>query len=943
MNFKKSFRISKNGLLSLCVAAAATGSPLAFAQDDEQIAEEVVVTGYRGSLQNSTEAKRNSIGVVDEIFADDIGKLPSQNLAESLSRIPGVRINREVTGEGQQISVRGLGSNFTKMVLNGNSMAIASMGDMNANANGRQVDLDMLPTELFRSLSVNKTATASQIEGGVSGYINMRTARASDYGEGHQFRFNLDAKYKDTTEETSPKAALGYSFSNDTFGILASVVTQANKTGIDGYETIGNVGQNVCLRAVDSNACRSGETAPALRYYDVATPDFVAANPGYSVGDTIDVDAVANMSSGTVDDVLLPYIGRLATTNGERSSTSALLSFEYLASEDIQLALDILHADSDNDYVRDEFMHFYRRNYVFAPIFSDIVIDDANRIQSGTFYGAAPWVGSQDYQEELSFTSIMPSVDWQITDILRMEASASSTSSDFVRDNPYGLVFTAPGTMTYRNDDVIPTVNHSALDNYDDYSTYDGEDRFRYAYVERDTETQGVHMDFYLGEEPNVNGFKFGIASDEIETTRDAYDPVFDPSLDTDDNGNVSMNEYLAANGLPEMQANMANYIREVDFGRRLDNWSGLDSWGAIDWDAAKDAINYDSIARESTRFTNISEQVTAIYVEANNESQVAGRTLRTNVGIRLVETDQHVQDETGETKVDYRRTLPSFSTVYDVATDVKLRASASRSLTRANPADMFPGAAWNGSGIDEVRVGNPNLAPFESTNFDFGGEWYFGDLGGYVGLTYYTKDITGFTLQDTTQENLDNLGDWGVDLSTLTPTQLEAEEICTPNCTVSVVTRLNTRGVSTLTGVEAIWVQPLDFLVDGLGFNASANNINDKSPEGAEITGVSDSHNLTLYYENDSFQSRVTYYHQDGALSFNSWGMDVTSKDHTQVDLSLSYKLPIMQDYNLAITFDAYNLTNEPVASIIDNDSRQTFMAYYPGATYTFGISGSF
>jgi TonB-dependent receptor len=129
---------------------------VSFAQDGPM--EEVVVTGYRGSLQNSTAAKRNSVGFSDEVFADDIGKMPSQNLAESLSRIPGVKINREVTGEGLQISVRGLGPSFTKVVLNGNNISIASDGPLGSGQRNREVDLGVFPAELFSSLSVSKSS-----------------------------------------------------------------------------------------------------------------------------------------------------------------------------------------------------------------------------------------------------------------------------------------------------------------------------------------------------------------------------------------------------------------------------------------------------------------------------------------------------------------------------------------------------------------------------------------------------------------------------------------------------------------------------------------------------------------------------------------------------------------------------------------------------------------
>ncbi|HZD52909.1 MAG TPA: TonB-dependent receptor plug domain-containing protein, partial [Woeseiaceae bacterium] len=136
----------------------------AWAQSNN-VLEEIIVKGYRGGLLNSTNAKRESVGFNDVIYSDDIGKLPSQNLAESLNRIPGVKIARDVTGEGQQISVRGLGPSFTKIVLNGNNISVASDGNLTGTNSNRQVDLDIFPPELFSSLVVSKTPMARQLEG----------------------------------------------------------------------------------------------------------------------------------------------------------------------------------------------------------------------------------------------------------------------------------------------------------------------------------------------------------------------------------------------------------------------------------------------------------------------------------------------------------------------------------------------------------------------------------------------------------------------------------------------------------------------------------------------------------------------------------------------------------------------------------------------------------
>src|SRR3954462_3132380 len=133
--------------------------------------EEVIVTGFRKSLEDSTTAKRDAVGFVDAIFAEDIGKFPDTNLAESFNRIPGITITREVTGEGLNIAIRGLGTNFTRVLLNDAPVAIASTGRTDAQSTNREVDLDLFPTELFSQLTVNKTSTPEMLEGGAAGTV----------------------------------------------------------------------------------------------------------------------------------------------------------------------------------------------------------------------------------------------------------------------------------------------------------------------------------------------------------------------------------------------------------------------------------------------------------------------------------------------------------------------------------------------------------------------------------------------------------------------------------------------------------------------------------------------------------------------------------------------------------------------------------------------------
>ena len=156
----RSFRIalcaaSAFGALTLVEAAIAQDSaaqPAAqpVAQQDE--AADIVVTGIRGSLQSATNAKKNAVAFGDSIFAEDIGKLPATNLAETLNRMPGVRLNRDISGEGTQVAIRGLGPSFTRVLLNGSQLQVASDGGTNGGSANREVDLDFFPSELFTRL-----------------------------------------------------------------------------------------------------------------------------------------------------------------------------------------------------------------------------------------------------------------------------------------------------------------------------------------------------------------------------------------------------------------------------------------------------------------------------------------------------------------------------------------------------------------------------------------------------------------------------------------------------------------------------------------------------------------------------------------------------------------------------------------------------------------------
>ena len=197
-----------------------------------------MVSGFRQSLTDATTAKRESVGFVDSVFAEDIGKFPDLNLAESFNRIPGVNITREITGEGLNVAIRGLNTNFTRVLLNNAPVAIAAAGQDATNQN-REVDLEMFPSELFSQLTVAKTPSADMIEGGAAGTINMRMARPFDR-EGGRLAYSVQGVDNSKADDTGLRGSLVASTTwNEKFGILAGVAAYQNKIATTGYETVG--------------------------------------------------------------------------------------------------------------------------------------------------------------------------------------------------------------------------------------------------------------------------------------------------------------------------------------------------------------------------------------------------------------------------------------------------------------------------------------------------------------------------------------------------------------------------------------------------------------------------------------------------------------------------------------------------------------------------------
>lgn len=227
-------------------------SPVVAQEVSGEPIEEIIVTGIRASLTSSANLKRNAVGVVDGISAEDIGKFPDTNLAESLQRITGVSIDR-VNGEGSKVSVRGIGADYNLVTLNGRQMPGSNINDTSA-SDSRSFDFANLASEAIAAVEVHKTSSADRPTGGLGAIINIKTTRPLD-ANGRVAAFgvkavtdrssqNLPGKFKGSSVTPELSAIYSDTFADDTFGVAITASYQGRDAGYNqaavqsGYHSI---------------------------------------------------------------------------------------------------------------------------------------------------------------------------------------------------------------------------------------------------------------------------------------------------------------------------------------------------------------------------------------------------------------------------------------------------------------------------------------------------------------------------------------------------------------------------------------------------------------------------------------------------------------------------------------------------------------------------------
>ncbi|MGY1408944.1 MULTISPECIES: TonB-dependent receptor [unclassified Luteimonas] len=916
--------------------------------------DSVVVTGYRQSLQYSTDAKRESTGFTDSIFSEDIGKFPDTNIAESLARIPGIQIDRDVNGEGLNVGIRGLPQSFTKTIINGGEAATASIGLNRGNQN-REVDLNLFPTEFFNKLTVYKSPQASLPEGGISGVVDMRSMRPFDI-PGRHLNYSGQMDYNTIGEKFNPRGSVLYSWTNDegTFGALIGASVVRSRIAVRGWESVGwmnpglneqqcGIGTSVTNRPAECNPGGGG----SLQMPNVVPDNGSTLGAGMTPGDIVDAEWLLaqnpGLTMGQITEALFPRLARPVDMSGDRERDAVVGSLEWRPNDRMHFYVDSMYsrANYENDRIDANLVGRTFGPVGFLP--TNMQLDANNVVTSATLVNSQFLLEARPYRDEVQYWNINPGATFWFgeDDSIKLDLQANWSRSWFFRESPTIMPTSPFTTVDYTNNGTPAFTSGLDLNNPDAGWAWEG-GRLQINNEKRVTEAGRLRADLQFGDDRQ--NIKVGVSQDRFSRSIVAF------------GDNVDWQAY-AQQQVPN--ADISQFLRPGPYG-----------FVTVDFDAFFDATNYHEFNANAPEVNTsqsvgaasggVDETNVAAYVEFNGETEVWNRNLRFNGGVRYVETDQDISGPVtlGGTRAwqtlssKYDEWLPSFNVAWDVADSWVVRMSSSRTMTRPNPRSMLPATTFSDPSAEIADQGNPNLAPYLSTNFDLGLEWYTGDEG-LVALTLFNKRVSGYTYQGINVRPFRTLG---IPLDALTENQLAALNANGGlDAPVNVRQQVNADATLDIQGWELIWVQPLDFVFQGLGFMANYTDI-DLEPTGQEaaqlggnLFGISPvMWNATAYWENDVTSVRLSYNWVEGsaqrALGNNEGGLtygQYFGEDRGQFDLSASYTLASLPS-KPQITFNVLNLTNEETRNYITYPNVPGEI-YQPGRTFLIGLRGTF
>lgn len=930
--------------LLLGLMAAPVSAQTAEEAPQDVTGDDIVVTGFRASVQNSIDAKRESPIIVDVISSDDIAGLPDVSIAEAIARLPGVTSQR-TGGQASAINIRGLSQDLVSATLNGREQVSTS--------GLRTIEFDQYPSELLNQAAVYKSPMASLIEGGVAGKVELKTVRPLDSKERFSATVNVRGSYNDRASDSPDADEYGYRVSAAVQGKLLD-----NRLGFAiGYARL--VQPNVATRFVGFDYTGTG------------------TNGG---GNALDLNG-----DGVRDGISYGFEAIQFGGTETRDGVLGVIQFEPTSST--RLLIDGYYSRFESDVRRRgiRVLGTQNGNTTTGTLTDPIVGDTAiigGRFTSGN--GLDVESVNQDESDRDRLYTVGANLQQDIGDRLTvsLDASYSTANSRFVNTgvnvNAYAATgggFTRlssiPGALVvdYRlnglempnvsinHDFTNPTLNRFQgffivpQEDNDELTAFAGDVDYRIDGSFLKSIQLGARYSTRTARRTVTTFNSFGIAA-----------PVALPD-GTYEQGSFSGD--MGANGFPDFLA--------VDIYKLLDQFVGPDREPRQDYPFL--GFTYDQSFR-------IDEKVWAGYGQINFDTLAGGLNFKGNIGLRVVRTEQsstssladpRPQPGPGDPPLDppypeggryistvgdtYTEFLPSANFILELSDQDRLRLSFSRQMSRARFFELRNAITFGlnniGGGVYQPNGsgGNPRLRPYLAKQFDFGYEHYFGSSGIFAVNVFY-KDLESFITTGTIDDF--NFREAGL---TYPPLPGGASPGSTTLDSGPLRAPINGDG-GYLYGLEAQFSKtfvelPAPF--DGLGmiinYAYTESDLDVQSSlSGRTVTiplpGLS-KHviNPTLFYEKSGFSTRVGVRYRSGfvAPQFGLNEQITGNASETVVDAQVSYAFQPDSALNgLTLYLQGNNLTDAPTRSFFGLEEQtgtiqQFGRVFYAGATFKF------
>jgi TonB-dependent receptor len=981
-------------------AAVHAQTPPANAASAPQALETVVITGIRKSLDSAVTLKRESRGLVDGIVAEDIGKFPDTNLAESMQRIAGVSIDRSASGEGSKVTVRGVGPDFNMVLLNGRQMPTAVIGWEGAGANGsRAFDFANLSSDSISALEVYKTARAESPTGGIGATINVKTARPLDVRE-RIASIGVKANY-DASTGRLPGPLQGDKVTPEISGIYS--------------DTFGNRTLGISISGSYSKRDSGSNKAYTQNGWGTNDPAVKAANPASNI---------VNMPTGLY---ATSRELRYSLTGMERERLNGQATLQFAPTKDLKFTVDHTMAVNTLSSKNAEMSSWFNNSFSGALNGSPATTFTKGAV-AAPIVQTAIWDGTHDlalntgqYAQKSKLNSTGFNVDWKVSDALRVDIDAHHSKAKTTPDSPFGTysamdlaMFNQANATAYYDkkfpilqlpgqkfDDTKLNVTGTQFrNNLSDQTVDQAQARGTYR-LDADnkllaglgfTKTKNRSASYnnqnndWSGVAPTLGQFA-GISTGTyslggfFNRIPGHDDPRLFPSFYMADFASLRDRavKVKMANTPGMTQAQAEAYFAAATDYTRGDDWRATEKSSSVygQWDHAFDtAIPM-----------NISVGVRYESTKVEASSQVVDRNGATNWKSQN-EIDLTSGSTTFGTKTGkYSYWLPSIDWDADLADNLKVRASYGENIGRPGWNQMQGGLSLNSpanpNGGGTGSTGDPALKPLKSKNLDLSAEYYYAKSS-YVALGGFYKKVNNFVTTstvDTTLPGILNPASGTYYTAALAACGGNTQPLCIrnyifrnyggqPGVTVSgPLTDAEVKGV--ITGAVP-GATPINFKVNtfkngpgdtikGLelnfqhmfsnsGFGVSGNFTkvktglkfdNLRTDQQAALLGVSDSANLVGFYENDVWSVRAAYNWRGeflAAIGDGNGNNPVYTEPYGQVDASIGYKI----GKNLTLQLDLLNLNDGYIRQHGRTDEMlvsaiQTGRRYLIGARYRF------